>query len=107
MTPRWLQTAAVLNDVEDERDRQVARFGEQSHPDGTDECFSVMADIARQAADSADRAGCLTWLDILREETEEAAAETDPDKLRAELVQVAAVCVAWIEDLDRRKKASA
>ncbi|MFI1165600.1 hypothetical protein ACH4UM_18790 [Streptomyces sp. NPDC020801] len=36
------------------------------------------------------------------EEALEALAEDDPGKLRAELVQVAAVAVAWIEAIDRR-----
>jgi hypothetical protein len=44
----------------------------------------------------------LKWVDILEEEVAEAAAESDPAKLRAELVQVAAVAVAWIEAIDRR-----
>lgn len=42
------------------------------------------------------------WRHILDEEVAEALAETDPERLRAELVQVAAVAVQWIEALDRR-----
>jgi len=42
------------------------------------------------------------WCSILTEEFAEAMAETDRAKLRAELVQVAAAAVAWIEDLDSR-----
>jgi len=44
----------------------------------------------------------VTWRDILYEEVLEAYVETDWSALRAELVQVAAVAVAWIEHLDRR-----
>jgi hypothetical protein len=40
------------------------------------------------------------------EEVREAMAESDPAKLRVELVQVAAVSVAWIEALDRRMDAA-
>lgn len=43
-----------------------------------------------------------TWLLIALEEVFEALAESDPAKLRAELVQSAAVHVAWIEAIDRR-----
>jgi hypothetical protein len=40
---------------------------------------------------------------VLDEEVWEAFAESDPAKLRAELVQVAAVAFRWIEALDARK----
>lgn len=43
-----------------------------------------------------------TWLLIALEEALEAFSETDPVKLRAELVQLGAVVVAWIEAIDRR-----
>jgi hypothetical protein len=39
---------------------------------------------------------------VLNEEVAEAFAESDPAKLRAELLQVAAVCAAWIYDIDTR-----
>lgn len=44
--------------------------------------------------------GTVTWWHILREEVFEAAAEGDPAKLRAELVQVATVAVKMIDALD-------
>jgi hypothetical protein len=47
----------------------------------------------------------LTWADILEEEIAEALAESDPVKLRAELVQSGAVIVAWIEAIDRARRA--
>lgn len=49
------------------------------------------------------KAGRGTWRDILAEEFNEALAESDPDRLRAELVQVAAVAVNWVEAIDRRE----
>ena len=51
--------------------------------------------------------GQCTWLHILREEVFEAFAEDDPAKLRAELIQVAAVAVQWVEAIDRAEKAQA
>lgn len=42
---------------------------------------------------------CTWWL-ILREEVFEAAAEDDPEKLRAEMVQVAAVALKIIDAID-------
>jgi hypothetical protein len=99
-----LDTARILAEVSAERVRQVARWGEQNHPDGTsaDEKDTLIRDIYRAAADSAAEHGTLTWRDILREEVYEAFAEKDHAALREELVQVAAVAAAWIEDIDRR-----
>jgi hypothetical protein len=45
----------------------------------------------------------LTWRDILLEEVYEAFAETDSDRLREELIQVAAVALSWVDAIDRRK----
>ena len=42
-----------------------------------------------------------TWDTIFREEVYEALSEIDPVKMRAELIQAAAVAVAMIEHIDR------
>ena len=99
-----LYTLGVVADIRRERAAQDARWGEQNHPDGTGSIgWSWQADAARITADDAARAGTLTWRDILLEETLEAFAESDEDKLVAELTQVAAVAVAWIESVRRRQ----
>lgn len=87
-----------------ERHRQDAKFGEQNHRDGTGTQFAGLANSARAACDRAFGQGRGSWLHILREEFYEAAAESDPDKLRAELLQVAAVAMAWVEAIDRRPR---
>lgn len=96
--------AAVLDAVAAERGRQDNQWGEQNHPDGTAADFTAraMRDSARVVCESKAKRGALTWADVLDEEYWEARAETDPARLRAELVQVAAVAVAWIEAIDRR-----
>ena len=76
--------AVALRDINSERQRQGARWGEQSHTPGE-------------------------WLAVLTEEVGEVAQEvlrhrfsgTGLDKYRSELVQVAAVAAAAIECLDR------
>lgn len=89
--------------VDAERQRQLAKWGDQQHPNGTGQYTEqIDADVARMVCQHAAEGGYLDWLHILREEVAEAFAETDPAKLRAELVQVAAVCAAWVSDLDRR-----
>lgn len=98
----------VLTDVGLERHRQDEKWGEQNHPDGTGPSgfhrhISGVADRYRSECDAAARAGKVTFRHIFLEEVFEAMAEHDPGQLRAELVQVAAVAVAWVEAIDRRR----
>ncbi|WP_205660794.1 hypothetical protein [Amycolatopsis vastitatis] len=107
-TPTY-RTVSVLAEVLAERARQDGR---QDHPDGTGperdnpvrlaSNISEATDAARQATDRALSRGEVTFAQILTEEAFEALAETDPARLRAELVQVAASAVCWIEAVDRR-----
>lgn len=103
--------ARVLVEIESERTRQDAKWGQQNHPDGTGARVAIAGrlayaeDLARDArlyCQAAAGRGTVTWRHIIREELYEALAENDPMKLRTELMQVAAVCVAWIEAIDRR-----
>ncbi len=96
---------SVSNEVTAERQEQHSKWGEQNHDNGTGGAMSEsMAVALKKRTDSKTKKGTLTWMDILAEEIAEAFAETDPDKLRTELVQVAAVAVAWVECIDRGKQ---
>lgn len=96
-------TDHVLDDVAAERAAQTAKWGEQNHPDGTNAReYGEARDFYRMQCDISAERKETTWRHILLEETYEAFAESDPVKLRRELVQVAAVVVAWIESIDRR-----
>ena len=96
-------TNAVLQEVAEEREAQHAKWGEQNPPDGTGKPGDIdMANIAREACRVKFEQGEGTWSAILDEEFFEAMAESDPLLLRDELLQVAAVAVAWIEAIDRR-----
>ena len=105
----------ILTDITLERDRQDAKFGPQRHQDSVAPNFDSPEALARwyempteedakYNTDTRFARGDGTWADILVEELAEAiaAAFKSPEELRAELVQVAAVAVAWIEDLDSR-----
>jgi hypothetical protein len=104
-------------DVIVERRRQDRKWGEQNHPDGTgpdslplafvhDPSSALeLARLATQATDVRAVAGTVTWRDILREEYHEALAESDPEKLYRELIQVAAVAQQWAEAIVRRTTA--
>lgn len=112
MYPALFTTPGVrqfAEEIDAERDRQISKFGDQHHPDGTGPDARLLGttlpnvlDAIRGAVDDANTRGDATWLGILLEEVFEAAIEQDPARLRAELHQVAAVCAAWVHDLDRR-----
>lgn len=95
--------APILAEVQAERARQDARWGEQNHPDGTGSPVQQFdARMARVVCQEAADRGEVTWRLISDEEHAEAMAESDPARLRAELIQDAAVKVAWVAAIDRR-----
>jgi hypothetical protein len=94
---------ASLREVRDESVRQDKKWGEQNHPDGTGRLYdSYHATKARQECDRAFAEGVGTWRHILKEEFCEALEETDPEKLKDELLQVAAVALQWRQAIGRR-----
>jgi hypothetical protein len=117
-------TIVVLHGVALERQRQDKKWDEQNHRDGTGDdrlllrgahvpgsgqgehamrpTYGTLAYVARLACQAAHRKGDDAWDLVLLEEVFEAMAEDDPVTLRAELIQVAAVAVNWIECIDRR-----
>lgn len=99
-----MATFDVLSNVEDEVNRQINLWGIQSHPFGTESKWSELADLAKSKNDEKVKDGTLTWAGILLEELLEALGEDVNIKdLRTELVQTAAVCVSWINDIDSLK----
>lgn len=97
----------VLGEVLQERHDQHAKWGVQNHPNGTGGPERIHeAEWARDYCNAAAARGTVTWLDIFEEEAAEVMAESNPERLRAELVQVAAVAVAWVEAIDRRRGVS-
>lgn len=99
----------ILQEVFEERKRQLAKWGDQTHPDGTGTARAVLErDRAILACDQAAKAGVLTWFHILNEEFWEAMAEKPGSKdLEVELIQTAAVAIAIVEDIRTRKKDNA
>lgn len=127
--PQGAATIGVLSEVVAERIAQDAKWGQQDHPDadpvilarlntvgmyGTP--WAVAVRLAQEyEIPTAARAKVIcqtealgvgaTWIGIAVEELAEAleaAATGDPNKLRGELLQVAAVAIAWVEAIDRR-----
>lgn len=92
----------IIRDLAQERLRQDAKWGVQNHPNGTGMLGDrERANGARHVCDTMFRSGMGSWRDILHEEVQEAFAEHDPVLLREELIQVAAVALAWVENMDR------
>lgn len=101
--------ADIWTEVFDQLERQVRKWGIQDHPDGTmASAFSLAgAEQAKETCEWMRENGDLAWIHILDEEVLEAFAENPgTEELRNELIQVAAVAVAWIENIDRRKDAN-
>ena len=105
-------TDLALAEVEAERLRQFARYGtNEGLADGTgpgvrwaltEEAADVEHEFRLDYESHERQHGAPTWMHLVREEVAEAFLETDPARLRAELIQVAALCVSWVEKLDTR-----
>ena len=114
----------ALRDVLAERARQEAKWGEQNHPmvDVTDEARRLgaeavltarrhgvsSADAAKLLVDGLARQGRVTYVDIFNEEVAEfveacAVSGETSDAARTEMVQVAAVALAMVECIDRKR----
>lgn len=102
-------TSRVLEEVRWERYRQEQLWGQQDHPNGTGPYIlgDVMVDGRHRYALGLERwakrrcvtehaGGRGTYEHILTEEWAEVVASADPHRLRAELVQLAAVAVGWV-----------
>lgn len=93
---------SVMHDVLHERVSQHERWGQQDLPYGTGGAHWVAkARHAKEMCELARDHGNLTHRHVLIEEVYEAFAESDPVKLRAELIQVAAVATKIVEQIDR------
>lgn len=105
-TDEWgNHTVSICNEVIDERAKQDAKWGEQTHGNQRNEntraAAQKAADRYKRINDSRVAEDALTWDGVLLEEVYEAIAEADSVKLREELIQVAAVAVAWVQCIDR------
>jgi hypothetical protein len=108
-----VRTRVILERVFNERQRQEARYGEGNTtvrdgtgpgtrwllPFTTASAVEVEAALRLDYEDFEEETGAPTWVHLVREEIAEAFQETDPDRLAEELVQVAALCVSWVERL--------
>lgn len=107
------RTRIILDLVFDERQAQELRYGEANQliEDGTgpearwlgpyteDSAEDIQKTLRRDYEEFEEAAGLPTWAHLVREEITEAFQEDDPARLAEELIQVAALCVSWVERL--------
>lgn len=94
------ETRMVLDDVRRERQTQDDRHGwPKGIPEGLDGVTRRYGEEVELWARRQMAYGT-TWATILLEEVGEALREEDPYRRREELIQVAALAAAWVEELD-------
>jgi hypothetical protein len=103
----------VIEEIKEERKRQDAKWGVQNHPcldlgllnrspERMCEEYEIPTESrAKQLCDRSFLVGSGTFAHIAVEEMSEVVSAFDIHKRREELIQLAAVCVAWIEKIDR------
>lgn len=104
----------IYSEILSERDRQIKKWGEQNHPSVSTftkdphrlcEDYEIPGEerakfLCRTHADRGDA----TWTHIAIEELSEAVCANSEKDRRQELIQLAAVCIAWIDCIDRKVK---
>lgn len=107
------RTRAVLDLVLEERVAQEARYGEANltivngtgpetrwlQPLSQVSAVQIQKALRRDYEEFEDETGAPTWVHLVREEIAETFQEEDPARLAEELIQVAALCVSWVERL--------
>lgn len=94
---------AALADVRAERVRQTAEFDVQRREDGTGgPVMQHKAEEAQACADWLAENGGVDRRSLLLAQVYDAVAEDEPGGVRAGLVKTAALCAAWVEDIDAR-----
>jgi hypothetical protein len=105
------KTESVLYEILEERKNQHDKWGEQNHPiiygdqkniDRINRLYFDKAEAQKYSNNKPDLDHPISWLEIIAEEFCEIFAESDFKKQRAELVQMVAVGVQMIENIDRR-----
>lgn len=107
----------VLAEVINERVRQEKRYGDVNDKllDGTGPevewcpvysanrtAVQIQDDFRYEYEQYEKLNGLPTWMHLVREEVAEAFQESGPDRLAEELIQVAALCVSWVERIRAR-----
>lgn len=110
-----MEISKVYQEVKIERERQDKKFGESNHPSINEsiprkfrnQFYGIPTEEeSRDKCESNHLNKSVTWADILIEEVAEVVNAKDERDRREELIQVAAVALAWVESIDRKEKKS-
>lgn len=107
---------SVLDEVRDEMQKQINKWGVQDHKShthhdiiyhlGGEQASRVACAHSKTVTDVKASVGSVSYLDIFLEEVMEAREEAihgDLENLQIELIQCAAVALSWIECIRRNK----
>jgi hypothetical protein len=100
------ERAQIFCELDNERKRQDAKWGEQNHPirdESRDADYKETAELLKALCNFRAKAKTLTWFDIAAEEFLEVFAEDTPERQREELIQLGAVVVSMVECIDRKQ----
>jgi hypothetical protein len=108
----------IINEIKKRRKEQNEKFGVSSHPcldqtllnrEGSctpqrmcEEYHIPSENVAKYNCDNAFYKNQGTWAHIAVEELSEIVSEFDLHKRRNEIIDLAAVCIAWLEDIDNK-----
>lgn len=106
----------IFDQVRAEREKQTVKWGEQNHPSlklgydtgiKTAQILNLPSEgLIKSLVDQEAKTKESNWSTIALEEfTEVVIADNDYER-RAELIQLIAVCVQWVECLDRNDRCS-
>lgn len=106
-----MSVGGILTEIGRERGAQDAKWGAPKDvPNGTGPTallfgfsFGDLRDWMQGSVDLAAERGDSRMSWVLLEEVFEALAESDDERLRVELIQVAAVAAKWVQIIDERK----
>lgn len=103
MLERPTEREAVYRKIDAERDRQHKMWGEQNHPNFSDNIQNWLPKAweAQRVCEDAFKNGKGSWGHILFEEVAETYEAKSEEHLKEEIIQVMAVCEAWLESIDR------
>jgi hypothetical protein len=111
---------SIYEEIKLERKKQIEKFGEQNHPCLDEvllnreggctplrmcEEYEIPSEVrAKFNCDVSFDRKQGTFAHIAVEEMSEIISQFDMEKRREEIIQLAAVCVAWVESIDRKLK---
>lgn len=109
----------ILQLVNNEVVKQHQKWGQQNHPsldpvllNRSGVCtpermcqeYEIPGELRSQfLCENAFKKNQGTWAHIAVEELCESISEFDPEKRKQELIQLAAVCISWIDSIDRNE----